>query len=522
MNPIDDLFREGLSGRAGEVPADMWSRIDAGKAPPAPEGEGIDQLFAGKLADRAGEVPADMWARIAGGGGAILLEGAEVDQAFADKLKDAKGAVPAGMWQRIWQGVTAPAPTVHPHRRWLASGLAALLLLTGIAWWQLADDAAPVEETSIATEVEFAQNEGAEAGGTAEIVAASVTERPENTLPAARESGGGIVVQSGAAAGATKRVKAVEETSFSQQAADETIAASASLPEESVNTIPASDENRSADLISEEHAAEVNTPATITPENPERISVGTPQLSSRPLALLPRQENYPEMKRRHRVQPEKEGSFRAAPRHRLQTEFLFGVAYANQHFSVADEANRPLLSEREISEYPEASYQVTLRTNYRISEHLLFTGGLTYAEIRNQLEYQQVVNGLTTDVIINNSIRLLEAPLLLGYRLPGRRLHVALNAGPVINLSTSARGRFLSPDAPQPLALAVAGNYRRHIGIGLMTSLSTTYRIGEKDPFLLVVEPFFKTYPGAFTVKDAPLREKYWVAGLQLGVRKEF
>ncbi|MFK8163172.1 MAG: hypothetical protein AB8H12_11970, partial [Lewinella sp.] len=230
----------------------------------------------------------------------------------------------------------------------------------------------------------------------------------------------------------------------------------------------------------------------------------------------------PEIKRRHRVKTPNGNSFRAAPRHRFQTEFLFGLAYANQSFSVNDEANRLLLNAREVSEFPEASYQVTLRTNYRMGDRLSLTGGLTYSEIRNQLEYSQIVNGASTDLTINNSIRLLEAPLLLGYRLPGRRLHVSVNAGPVINLATSARGRFLHPDAPQPLDLATDGNYRKNIGVGFMTSLSSTYRIGNKDPFLLVVEPFFKTYPGAFTVKDAPLKETYWLVGLQLGVRKGF
>ncbi len=55
-----------------------------------------------------------------------------------------------------------------------------------------------------------------------------------------------------------------------------------------------------------------------------------------------------------------------------------------------------------------------------------------------------------------------------------------------------------------------------------MTSLSTTYVIGKKQPFVLLVEPFFKAYPGSYTRKGAPLKETYWAAGLQLGVRKGF
>jgi hypothetical protein len=523
MNPIDDLFREGLDGHAGEVPADMWTRINAGKTPVAPVGEGVDQLFAGKLAGRAGEVPADMWSRIAAVGVTTVPEGADIDQTFADKLKDAEGKIPAGMWNRIWQGVTAPAPTASPYRRWLVAGLAALLLLSGVAWWQFADDAVPAEELEVPTEIVVAANEGDVADLPTDDLNTSVTDQLEALVPNEPEGTVVEVAESGAAAGATTGVKAKEATPLVPNVTNESTAESPPTQAElAAMEIPMATTADQDESLPTNTASLANVVTETTIVGQERITVGTQELPARSLALLPLEDASLETKRRHRIKPDGNDGFRAAPRHRFQTEFLFGVAYANQGFSVADEANRMLLSSREVSEFPEVSYQVTLRTNYRMGDHLLLTGGLTYMEIRNQLEYQQVFNGVSTDVTINNSIRLLEAPLLLGYRLPGRRLHVSLNAGPVINLSTSARGRFLSPDAPQPLDLATDGNYRRHIGVGLMASLSTTYRIGEKDPFLLVVEPFFKSYPGAFTVKDAPLREKYWVAGLQLGIRKEF
>jgi len=57
MNPIDDMFRDGLEGRKAEVPADMWSRVSAGKASAVPEGEGVDQYFSDALKDRAGRKP---------------------------------------------------------------------------------------------------------------------------------------------------------------------------------------------------------------------------------------------------------------------------------------------------------------------------------------------------------------------------------------------------------------------------------------------------------------------------------
>jgi len=524
MNPIDDLFREGLSGHAGEVPADMWSRVNAGKTPIAPVGEAVDQLFAGKLADRAGEVPVDMWARITAVGAVSVAEGAEIDQTFADKLKDAEGEIPDGMWQRIWLGVTAPAPAAYPYRRWLVASLAALLLLSGLAWWQLAGDATPVQELTVPTEIEVVASNATAAELPDNDQAIVPADQTENYKPGGIAVQPAVVAGSGAAAGATTGTHAQDATSLALQASDEAPAgglAEAGLSEKTAPTAAASSVDESLPAKTE-GVLLVDAEEVTTAVDRVRTNIGIQEPSSRSLALLPLKETSLEVKHTYRVEPIKNSSFRAAPRHRFQTEFLFGIAYANQSFSVNDESNRLLLNAREVSEYPEASYQVTLRTNYRMGDRLILTGGFTYSEIRNQMEYDQTVNGTPTSRKINNSIRLLEAPLLIGYRMPGRRLHVAINAGPVVNLSTSARGRFLHPDASQPLDLATDGNYRRNIGVGFMTSLSSTYRIGNKDPFLLVVEPFFKTYPGTFSVKEAPLKEAYWIAGLQLGVRKEF
>ncbi|MEO0498212.1 MAG: hypothetical protein AAF141_12735 [Pseudomonadota bacterium] len=228
----------------------------------------------------------------------------------------------------------------------------------------------------------------------------------------------------------------------------------------------------------------------------------------------------PEPKRQYRPKARKAGSFRAAPRHRSRTELLFGVSYANQAFQVNAPEATGLLNAREISEFPEVGYQITLRQTHRFSERFHFMGGLTYAEIRNQFDYPLIGSG--RDLKINNQIRMLEAPLLFGYSLPGKRLKVSLNAGPVINLTTSTQGIFLHPDFPEPLNLVEDGRYRKNVGTGFMTSLTTTYPIGNKEPFILVLEPFFKSYFGSFTQTDAPLKERYWVAGIQLGVRKGF
>ena len=224
--------------------------------------------------------------------------------------------------------------------------------------------------------------------------------------------------------------------------------------------------------------------------------------------------------RNYRVRVVPNGGFARAPRHRMQTEMLFGAAYANQNLAASTAADRPLLAARENSEFPELSYQVTLRQAYRLTDRITLRGGLTYLAIRNQFDYEEMVDGQLQLTRRNNHLRMLEVPLLAGLTIPGKRLHVTANAGPVFNLFTSVQGTYLDPDSPEPLSLRDDAGFRSYTGLGYMASLTTTYAIGKKDPFVLVLEPFFKHYPGSFTRPDSRIRENYWLAGLQLGVRK--
>ena len=63
MKHIDDLFRDGLSGRKGDVPADLWSKIKAAQ-PSISAGEQLDKTFSDALRDREAPVPIGMWGRI--------------------------------------------------------------------------------------------------------------------------------------------------------------------------------------------------------------------------------------------------------------------------------------------------------------------------------------------------------------------------------------------------------------------------------------------------------------------------
>ena len=455
MKHIDDLFRDGLAGRRGDVPADLWSKIQAAKPTASPE-DRFDQHFAEHLRDRTAPVPVGMWDRIV-------------------------AARAAGTWRKAYWALAA-----------------ALLLLVGTAAIYLTSEAQapslPEPATTVPAKNPLAVDEPVAANfevqqATTPINANSASETVGRRLAGAERIGRSNVGES----------------------------PSPSISSQTENTPQSESENVGSYII-----GKTNLSKDITPPKAEDLRSDTKSLAQlenlqvlpitqnqgdQPLTKLPRKRKAPQ-------------TIARAPRHQTQTEMLFGAAYANQLLTANSNEDIGLLSARENSEFPELSYQITLRQAYRLTDRVTLRGGLTYVDIRNQFDYEELIDGQLQLTRRNNHIRMLEVPVLAGLTLPGKRLRVSVNAGPVFNLTTSVQGRYLDPDSPEPLDLATAGRFRTYTGVGYMASLTTTYAVGKRDPFVLVLEPFFKHYPGSFTEPGARIREAYWLAGLQLGVRR--
>ncbi len=451
MSHIDDLFRDGLSGRKADIPNtnDLWARINAAKQQPLPEGEALDATFRNKLGERTAAVPANMWSRIA-----------------------------AARARRPWV-------------RWSlgAAALLLLLLVAGLSYNRTGKPTPPVNVGPVTAEVP------------SPTVVQATTGTTDNTAATRAEDLEVGVANTPAPsqyAGESRRntlVGVQENQSLNTDRPLPISEGQATLPFSANSTTPSTSSAPPARNIAAASAVPLLSGADAQLELPVNA---LPEVTVAPAATV----------------------FRSSGLNGLKTELLFGIAYARQEFGLQDPNAVGLRDLRESSEFPEFGYQITLRSTYQLNERFRLLAGLTYAEIRNELEYERFSGGQTTLVTTNNNIRMLEAPVLLGYSVQGRRVNVTVNAGPLVNLTTSVRGRFLDPDFGIPQNLATAGNYRRNVGIGFMASLSTAYQIGKKRPVTILLEPYFKTYPTAFTVKSAPVREKYWVAGLQLGIRK--
>lgn len=260
------------------------------------------------------------------------------------------------------------------------------------------------------------------------------------------------------------------------------------------------------------------TTSTPLPINNRSSSIVT-SIPNLPLPLLsPRTPELPKLE--VQTLQQQTGKFKSSPKKRFALDLLLGPAYANQQFNITNEENRELLYAREISEFPEVSIMAGLRVGYHLNGRWSLRSGLLYTQIRNQFEYEQVGNTPSDPTILiksSNQIRLLEIPLLASYELPGRRFRLAINAGPVINLSTTANGRYLLPDLMEPIKLKEDNIYQSNIGISYQASFTAAYDLGMGNS--LLIEPTFRTYRSSFTQDSYALDERYWLFGLQFGLR---
>ncbi len=417
----------------------------------------IDDLFREGLGDRKPDVPQDLWAKIAAKKAAVP-EGEALDHLFADKLAQRQAPVPTGMWARI---VAARQPVAY--RSYAA--LLLLFLLGGLAYflWPGTQVQGTAEAAAFPAGPE---QDMADQGGLREESVTSLPHPPDQ--PARTRTAAPPLTANSGERKESAGVPAIPlptNTLTSKRPRPRALAAIASLP--------------------------IPVPATAA-EAPGAGVSPSPAVPFHPT------------------------------RRRFEAELLLGPAYAHQTFGTASEGDRSLRDAREVSEYPEASFQLSARLRYRLTDRFRILTGLTYVAIRNQFEYE-TVGALQRAVLqrTTNRLQLLEVPLLASYELPGRRLRLNVNAGPVINLATRVRGKYIHPNFAQPQALEDDSDYRSNIGVGWMASLTTTYFLGKAGTTQLLLEPFFKHYPGSFTRSGAPLAEHYWMAGLQLGLRKQ-
>lgn len=420
-----------------------------------------------------------------------------IDKIFREKLAKHQAPVPNGLWESI----AADQAAKRRAGQWRAAtkyAVLLVLLLGGLTFLYLSQSnteaVATAENTLTKSVPELQADTETNSRSTQEI---TTTEKA------------GLSTEQNAVSEAPSRVNQANDASKARSASDQI---NASVPESNaVVQSNFSEETTTATKVDEQEAENTSS----------RQLVAVDPMLTLPLPLLSpyRAEVVaPEM-----VPPNERKTtegFRKQQRQKFTFDLLAGPAYANQIFKLSDENDRALLNSREISEFPSVSLLAGFRVAYQLKGRWSLRSGLLFTQIRNQFEFEQIpIDPMETPLLIrsSNRIRLLEIPLLATYELPGKRFRLALNAGPVLNLSTVAKGRHLMPDLQQPINLEEENIYRTRVGISYQLSLTAVYQLGQGNS--LLIEPTFRSYRSSFTQDDYALSERYWLAGIQFGLR---
>jgi hypothetical protein len=125
-------------------------------------------------------------------------------------------------------------------------------------------------------------------------------------------------------------------------------------------------------------------------------------------------------------------------------------------------------------------------------------------------------------VVQHNKYRFLDIPLTVGYEIESEKFILNINAGVMINLLFTQRGKILSPDEDVVYLQDGMENsydaYRTNAGFSLIGSLGMAYKL-EPDIHLLL-EPHVRYNIKSLDNGANPVEHRMALTGLRFGIRK--
>lgn len=323
----------------------------------------------------------------------------------------------------------------------------------------------------------------------------------------------------------------------------------------------------------EKPVASANPPATIMPEIPARPTAPIAKVTS--LVIDDDLQNETEFSRQALARPVIQ-SFSALPSRFSATDLKkmpagFGIfnpdpkcarfgkgdwqlfadltaapQVAFRSFSTPNKEFESYTNSRIDTELPELSFSAGFRVSAVSGIGLAARTGLAFTQINETFDYTneneeritiinifgpdgEVIGTDTTIVsgvrhkVTSNTYQMLSVPVLLGYELAFNKLSASINAGALINIFFHPEGDFLSPQDLQPISFTrddpgAYPAFRNKLGVGWYGSLALQYEI--KSGLQLMLEPHLQYYPQSFTKDDFVNEQRYFLAGLSVGLRK--
>ncbi|HZV68053.1 MAG TPA: hypothetical protein VFG10_00845 [Saprospiraceae bacterium] len=235
----------------------------------------------------------------------------------------------------------------------------------------------------------------------------------------------------------------------------------------------------------------------------------------------------------------------------LSFDVFAGPGFAPRTFEDTEGGTSPYAEARETTEKGQYAWGAGARINLNLQQGFAVRLGILYEQIGDKFDYTDANATKSTTQIdsfwaadgtflradtnrvlifgtlikqIHNRYNHIDIPLLLSYELPMGRSTLMLNAGPVLNLTSSQRGQILdstlnpvhiTPGEPDELKA-----YKNNLGLSFYLGAGALFPL--TDNISALVEPRFLYRINPVTLDTYPLKEHRSFAGLNLGIRYHF
>ncbi len=289
-----------------------------------------------------------------------------------------------------------------------------------------------------------------------------------------------------------------------------------------------------------------NTVNAMPTSTAQRLLEAVPALSGEPLATTA--PKLPTLSPTALEQPLETPPLRKRD-FRLTAAVLGSISFLDRNMTATDSAYIYLLDLRERSERQLEAVHAGIRLGVEHRSGFGFSSGLNYAQLNEVYRYKSSVTTLDTvngiqyyylnfenDTIpvygdiqlerrtthrkeIYNKYRLVEVPLLVGWRHEGHQFSFGAQAGVFVNLRMMATGRA-SQSATEDVDISNGELYRTNIGLSYYLGLTAGFMLN--DRLELVASPFVRHFPKSFTKASYGLEQRYSLYGLNVGVGVRF
>ncbi len=222
---------------------------------------------------------------------------------------------------------------------------------------------------------------------------------------------------------------------------------------------------------------------------------------------------------------------------------LTSLDMAFRSFDVRSPESAAYATLRNETEQIQESFSVGFRASVVTANGFAVRTGLNYSKIREPITqriYEEEARIITTenefgevlsiDTIYEtnilefrgrNSHKLLDIPLLVGYEFDRPKYNFAFNTGAYLNILARQQGSILNP-AGEIVSIDSDNRnrynvFKDNVGLSLFGSVAVNYKITPAIHFIF--EPYARYYLDSFTLDSHELEQRYFTAGMQVGLR---